>query len=265
MEKTRLGLLLSAATLLLSTGASANERRFSFTYESATLPQGERELEMWTTARIKRESFYSQFDNRMEFEVGLSDRLQTSFYLNTTAVRAPDATGELQSQFSFAGVSNEWKYKLMDPVADPIGFALYGELGFGSEEIELEAKLIFDKKVGRNLFALNFVGEQEWEVESANELHPEQKFEVDLAYAFFLTDHWSLGAEVRNTYVVDDGLEFIALFAGPTVSYSQKNWWVTATVMPQLPALKTPEGSSGPYVLNDHERFNARLLFSFFL
>jgi hypothetical protein len=40
-------------------------------------------------------------------------------------------------------------------VADRAGVALYGELSAGPSEVELEGKLIFDKRVGRFLGALN--------------------------------------------------------------------------------------------------------------
>lgn len=253
--------------LLMALPASANERRFTYTYESATLPQGERELEVWTTARIKREGFYSRFDNRLEFEVGLTDRLMTAFYLNSSAVTAPTGVGhELSSEFEFTGVSSEWKYKLLDPVADVFGLSVYGELSAGPREAEVEARIILDKKIGRNLFALNLVAEPEWEWEESDEVEQETGAEVNLAYAFFLTDHLSVGAEVRNHTVFEGDEVLSALYAGPVVSYATRNFWVTATVLPQITALsKAPDAPAGPFELEDHERFNARLLFSFFL
>ena len=35
-----------------------------------------------------------------------------------------------------------------------IGFALYSELGLSTDHIELETKLIFDKKIGDTLFCI---------------------------------------------------------------------------------------------------------------
>ena len=55
----------------------------------------------------------------------------------------------------------------------------------------------------------------------------------------------------------------LPLLAGPVIHYTGKNWWATLTAMPQLPALKRNFDTPGSnYVLTDHERFNARLLFS---
>lgn len=68
--------------------AAGSERRFAYTYESAVLGPEQIELEPWTTARIGRGDFYRRFDERLEFEIGLTERLQTSLYLNFTVLRS---------------------------------------------------------------------------------------------------------------------------------------------------------------------------------
>ncbi|MCC6524672.1 MAG: hypothetical protein IT373_18590, partial [Polyangiaceae bacterium] len=160
------------AALLGAASASANERHFTYTYESAALPEDALELELWTTSRIGREERYVRFDNRLELEIGLSDRLLTAFYVNTEA--KVSGTGDAtETEYAFAGVSSEWKYKLSDASADALGSALYGEVSFGPEELELEAKLILDKRAGDVLLALNAVGELEVkDLGDANELEP---------------------------------------------------------------------------------------------
>src|SRR5262245_41025086 len=115
------------SVLGLCSGAIANERHFTYAYETAVLPPGARELAVWTTPRIGKDTFYPRFDQRVEFEVGLTDRLMTAFYLNATAKTAQAATG-LASELEL-GVASEWKLKLLDPVADPFGLALYAEIG----------------------------------------------------------------------------------------------------------------------------------------
>ncbi|MFL5343566.1 MAG: DUF6662 family protein [Hyalangium sp.] len=266
MDRSRrlhLALALASLTVLPFT-ASANERHFTYTYETAVLPPGGREVEVWTTARLGRDGYYTGFDERVEFEVGLTERLQTSLYLNLNSV-TQRVGGELQSSTNFDGVSNEWKYKLMDPVADAFGLALYGELGLKPDELELEAKLILDKRIGPVLLAANLVLENGVEFE-AEETEPELALELVGGASYFFTPHFSLGVEVRNTNLFPEyeSWEFSALHAGPVVSYASDNWWVSLTVLPQLPALKRTEGG-GTLVLTEHEKFNARLLFSFHL
>src|SRR3954462_8025614 len=105
--------LLALPAVALPRAASANERHFTYTYESAVLPQGARELEVWTTPRLGRDQYFARFDHRLEFEVGLTGRLQTSLYLNFSGQTAETAPGVRTSGMSYEGVSSEWKYKLL--------------------------------------------------------------------------------------------------------------------------------------------------------
>jgi hypothetical protein len=251
--------LLCAATLA-PRRSLANERHLTYTYESAVLPQGAKELEVWTTTRVGRHTDFAQFDHRLEFEVGLTNKLQTSFYLNFSAA---SVNGDSQG-VQFDGISSEWKYKLTDPVADAIGFAGYGELSASPEFYEVEGKLIFDKMVGRTLLAANLVGAFEKKLKDGSE--PDVELELDLAATRFLTPHLALGLELRNVNELEEAeeWEYSALYAGPVLAYATDNWWLSVSVMPQLPAIKRGAGESGRRVLLDHgEKWNARLLFSF--
>lgn len=255
--------LTFAGFLLGAVPASANERHFTYTYESAVLPPDGREFEVWNTARAGREDFYSAFDQRLEFEIGLTDRLQTSLYLNYGAVTAEGPLG-VQSSFDFGGISNEWKLQLTDPVADPLGFAVYGEVGASTDEAEFEAKLIFDKRVGNVLFALNLVGEHEMEFGEESEV--ELEFEADLAATYFVTQNFSLGLEARTKSAVPEyeELEYSALWVGPAIAFAKPQWWVALSVLPQLPALAKEGSGTGPDLVHN-EAVSARLLLSFHL
>lgn len=263
-KKYLFSILVLGAAAALPGSALANERHFSFTYESAVLPAGAKELEVWTTPRVGRDQFYSRFDQRLEFEVGITDRLLTAFYLNASAITAEVAPGVRESTYEFEGVSSEWKYKLADPVANALGLALYGEVTGSTNEFELEAKLIADKKLGNLMLAGNLVLESELEFE-AEETESEMVVELALGAAYFLSSHLSVGLELVNHNEFPEGsFEHSALFAGPVIAYATESWWVTATVMPQLPALKGHEGG-GSRVLDEHEKVMGRILFSFHL
>src|ERR1041385_3236350 len=91
--------------LFVAPDAAATERRFTYTYESATLGSGEREIEPWTTLRLGRHAYYRAIDNRVEIEFGLSDRLMTSWYLNLGAETADvpgDTAGSLKRDTHFS-------------------------------------------------------------------------------------------------------------------------------------------------------------------
>jgi len=115
--------LVLAGILLTPIAARANERHFSYTYESAVLAPGEKELEVWTTGRGGRDTRYTQLDERLEFEIGLLPGLQTSVYLNFSAI-GQEAAGELVKSTNLS-VSNEWKWRVLDSTLDAVGLALF--------------------------------------------------------------------------------------------------------------------------------------------
>lgn len=256
--------LTALGVLALLPAASATERRFTYTYESSTLGAGEREIEPWTTFRLGRQQYYRALDNRLELEFGLTDRLMMAWYLNlsTETADVPGATpGTFDRQTEFEhGISSEWKYKLLDPVADPLGLALYLEGAATTKEVELEGKIILDKRMGDFLTALNIVGEYEWN--SASGITKQEKyFEFDAAGAYFFTPTFSAGVELRDHNEIDDGWEFSVFSAGPVVSYSTETWWATLTVLPQLANLKRKTEDASVRELEEHEKVATRLIF----
>jgi len=248
--------------LVFAFSAYSNERKFGYTYQSLVLGKGNKELEIWTTARIGKDiPYYGAIDNRMEFEWGITNKLQTAFYLNFSNTSIDAGTG-MQTEFEFEGFSSEWKYQFSSPSKDAVGFALYSELGLNTDEAELEAKLIFDKRTRKHTFALNLVFENEWEL-SGSESKSEVKLEGDFGWSYDLSKSFSAGIELRNhNEIVEGELEHSALFAGPVFSFSQPAWWATLTVLPQIAALKGKSGESN-LVLDEHEKIETRFLFSF--
>ena len=261
--------IIFAATLLMftSTASRANERRFTYTYESGVLSPGQHEVEFWSTWRGGRANFYSRFDHRVEYEFGVTDRLMSSLYVNWKKISQMDPTdhNSTTTEQSFDGVSSEWKYKLLDPVADALGLALYQEYTFNNDEFEWENKLILDKKIGNTLLAYNATVEPEWEFGPGHRDY-EIGVENTLGVTQFLSPKFSAGLELRNYNEIkkdSTGFEHSALFIGPVVSYSHEQWWITATFLKQLPALKKSlENPQDKYVLDEHEKTNIRILVS---
>lgn len=258
--------LLAGGLSLMSTVAFGNERHFTQTYESATLPQGEKELELWFTPRWDRDDYaYRRLDTRAEIEWGVLDRLQTSLYVNFNAI---GYMTPMQPEFEFS-VSNEWKLRLLDAVADPVGLSLYAELTGGFHVAELEGKVIVDKQIGNLLIAFNAVAEYEW-LFDAGEVERELEAQGVLGVAYLIplggATHLGVGVETHAdvTIASDAGYESTAFFAGPTLSLATRGFWVSASFMPQLGSHKSAAFATdypGPLELHDHERYTARLLF----
>lgn len=251
-------LLTLAPALAFATPCWANHRMFTYTYETAVLPQDARELELWTTWRGGRDRYYSAFDHRLEFEIGLTDQLMTAFYLNFGAVTAETPFGLRETSFDYQGVSSEWKYKLTDPFADPVGLGLYAEFSAGTREYEIELKMLADKRIGPLLLAANLVGEVEWEVEG-EETRRELIFAPHVAATWLVLPNLGVGLEFRNhNEIVGSEWEHSAIHMGPVVSYGGNRWWAALTAMAQLAAPKGAHG--GSLILDEHEKLEVRLM-----
>ena len=272
--KLSLFTILSVAS---SFSTFAQDRQFVRTYQSTVLPKGGMDLEAWSTFRTGREYFFNRLDNRLEFEVGLSDKLQTAFYFNASHAAFGaniDTLGGIadtsmsgifnQSEFS---VSSEWKWKLLDPSANAIGLALYAEFGFSPSQIEIENKIIIDKKTDKNIFALNLVNEYEikYGVEKGKtETEWEDEPEIDLAYMRMVKKNLGLGLELRNSNEIEDGnWNFSALYGGPTLFYSGNKHFIILNVLPQWMNLHKTDDAPNNLVLNAREKVEIRLLVGF--
>ncbi len=264
MKKNFIAVLL----LLCSLGCIAQDRIFNYTYQSNVLNKGQKELEVWTTILQGKTDYYREIQNRVEYEIGLGANLQTAFYLNSMQKASFDnITGEIVMQPTEISISNEWKYKFSDAVANKIGFAGYAEIGVATDELELELKAIFDKKIGRTLHAVNLVFEPEWETttkEGKVTTNTAYKYEMNYAFSYNINKNWNLGAEIidRNVLYKSNNTTQSALFGGPTLSYSTNSFWVMLTALPQIAGLSNPDGMKGLNV-DEFTKFETRLAFSF--
>lgn len=256
--------LLFLGALLAFLGTQAQDRVFTYTYQSNVLNKGQKELEVWTTLGTGRQDYYRGLNHRLEFEIGLGSKLQTAFYLNYGYSAAQNSNGislDFNNSYSF---SNEWKLKLSDPVANKLGSALYFEYTLAPAETELEGKLILDKQTGKFIHAFNLEGELEFEKEfEAEENKFENEAEVKLEWnyglSYQLRNNWFAGLEVMNSNVLEEGeLEKSILSAGPGIAYVGQGFWVNFTLMPQLTNLK----GGGRSIIED-DGLQARLLFSY--
>ena len=89
--------LTGLVVLLSLISAPGTERRFTYSYEPETMPQGGTEFEQWVTLRTQRakgvgQQDYNRWEFRSELEYGLTDRYTASLYLNTSATNFRDPT-----------------------------------------------------------------------------------------------------------------------------------------------------------------------------
>ena len=248
--------------------AGAQDRLFTYTYQSGVLNKGQKEIEVWSTFANGRENFYKATEHRMEFEVGLGGKLQTSFYLNYGYSKYVEDDNGIQSLKSDAAYSfsNEWKLKISDPVANRLGSAIYFEYTLAPDETGLEGKLILDKQTGHFTNAFNLVGEfVSVKTFTANGPNldtgraAELNVELNYGLSYSLTDNLNIGVEIFNQNQIENSSwENSVLLAGPCISYTSKGFWINLTCMPQITNLK----GNGPDLI-EHERVQTRLVFSY--
>ncbi len=255
--------------------SEAQDRVFARTYQTNILPKGVKDLESWTTFRFGREMFYSRIDQRLEFEIGVAKRVQSALYLNITHVKFAEVVYDIhkvaETEFS---ISSEWKTKLSDPVANKLGTGLYAEATIGPDEFELEAKLLLDKVIGKNLIAFNAVGEVEFEAvveledgEAKTKIELEKyPVEFDLGY-MFMAKKFGVGVELRNHNLItkEDGFRSSAFFGGPTIYYNPGDWFVILNILPQWVNFHKGDGIEGTRDLTAHEKAEIRILLSWTL
>ncbi len=264
MLRTLLAALAASATVLgLAAAAHANERHFTYTYETNVLAPGVIEVEPWATARLGKDRYYTGIDNRLEFEVGVVENLQTALYINfgVEGMRAGDT---IATASNHKGISSEWKYKLSDAVADTVGSAVYLEGTLGADELELEGKLLLDKRIGNLHLACNAV--YEFERNDAENI-VEHKLHAMAGVAYFVRDNWSIGLEAVNSNIVEpeapgakNELKHGALFAGPVLSWSRGNAWMAVSALPQWMGYGSAVPAGRGLNLDDFERFQGRIL-----
>ncbi len=258
--------LVLLSFLLVSYSLFSQDREFLQTYQSSTLPKDTKDVEIYNTFSTGGDSYYRGLYQRLEFEIGLTNHLQTSMYININTVSsAINDTSRINTTTSFS-VSSEWKLKLSNPYKNIVGSALYAELLVSPQEFELETKIIIDKNIEDEIFALNMVNEFEMESgitpsDQQNENHPE----LDFGYMHMFGDHFGIGLEFRenNTISHNEGWEYSTLFGGPTIFYSGKSNSIVLNVLPQLRNFHKTQYDSGNLVMGDYQRWEVRLLFSF--
>jgi hypothetical protein len=161
---------LSAVVASLAAPVWANPRPLPFSYPHEQLPEGATEIEQYvdyTPVRaldVEGHSVpYAAMHFQTEFEHGITDRLELGLYV----MYAPAPNGEIAFQtapsIDHTGLKQRLRYKLADTGAWPIDVSLYGELVENEKEVELEGKVILQRRIGPMRIIANATVEEEFE------------------------------------------------------------------------------------------------------
>lgn len=147
----------------------ANPRALPMTYTTDVRAPGTVEIEQYVdlvplraiSPASSQEESYLAFAFQTELELGLCDRLELGLYLTFAPDYGDAYANETSPAGSGTGMKQRLKYVLADPGAWPIDVGVYGELVENEREIELEAKLLLQRRLGKARVAANLTGEYE--------------------------------------------------------------------------------------------------------
>jgi hypothetical protein len=225
----RVGIFVAAILPALS--AFGGARHFTFLYEANTSAQGSLELENWVTwQHATGLGRFDQVDFRHELEYGVTDNFQASIYLADWFYK----TDPGHSGYVYSDSAVELIYNLTNPVVDPVGLSIYGELRAGDRLIELESKLIAQKNFGPLILAYNATLESVWKGNDLSER--EGELQQALGASYEISPRISVGIELLHEFVFPDWRDeerIRNVFIGPNASYRHGDWFVTVTALAQ--------------------------------
>ncbi len=263
--------------------ARGDEQLWGFVRGAETLPAHRSELYQFYTFRTgKPDGTYYGNDFETEYEYGFTDKLQASLSLVQHYFYTQDVDGERDAldnkdNYRFGGFESSAKYRLLSPFKDPLGIALRVEGGYLlndevdglkqheryiKPEIDLQKDFLDDTLI----CAFDFGVEWAWGKQPAEQYPRELSFESAAGIAYRFAPNWYAGAEIhtRWEYPLFDLYQFEhrVYYAGPSLHYSQKNWWATLTYNYQIYGKGVEEPDDG-HTFAEEQRHIVRLKVGF--
>lgn len=254
-----LTLLAAALAVATSTPIAADEAFFGYSYGQDTQPKGQGEWATWLTHRWDKEiGSYNATDLVLEYEYGLNDRLTAAFYLQGLDLQAhdsfaldPEGNEVYPAEIDvtkLAVVKGSLKYNFLSVYQHKVGVSFVWELfytgwypkvdGAKTEQVSFEPKLILQKNFLDDTLVLvyNLAVEAEWRRFPEDDA-AENEFSITnsagLSYRF--ARRLFGGLEIRHHQDILNGeWNHHDFFAGPTLHYGTKGWYLTITYLRQL-------------------------------
>jgi hypothetical protein len=285
----RIPVLICLGFCLNLTNAVAQDRYFAFSSQSNVIPKNTRQIEVWYANKSGGNAYFSGNYARVGFKMGLGKNLLSEFLINVSneAFIANEIPSETQTkrvydnkltQVQDVSFTNEIKFKISDPVANPIGCAIYNDLTIGTRFIKFNPKLILDKRMGQNFFTLNLSAEfdKKFEIDESVVVpvgtpptvvkSKEVPLELSMGYMNFSKNNkFGIGVELKNHNEVTAfaGWEHSVLFLGPAVHFRDETWFFNLSLLPQIGNLRKSWIAPDSHVWDEHQKFELRTVLGF--
>ncbi len=234
-----LGATLAAlASLSCASRAQANPRPLPFTYQTETLPEGAVEIEQYgdfTPVRaisgLGVETWHGATAFQTAIEYGITDRLELALYFTFVPTpRSEDAQRTPRLPVG-NGLRQRLRYRLSDPGEWPLDVGLYGEVTENERELELEAKIILQRRLGPLRAIANLSAEREFYWNGTKDwiLNPSAGLTWEISPRFHPGLEAWMRAEYPDSKPASRPFELGPhVYAGPTflVSFGRL-WWTT--------------------------------------
>lgn len=243
--------------LVLSLGfaaqAHADRRYFVQSYTPYLSTAGSLDLEMISIAGYGQgDSAATAWQNRVEFEYGITDRLTGAAYLNFVQP-AGSATS-----LRFDGPSLEFLYRFSEPGRLPMDPAVYLEVRENGDELEVEPKLLLARRIYQLVFVANVAGEFEHHFAGSENGVTEKNLRVTGGLTRELGHVVAIGIEAAyDRPGLGLGMRTSALFVGPTINLQSPRVQLTLGWHPQVSGHPADRGRLD---LADFPRSEVRLI-----
>ncbi len=242
--------------LVLSGPALAADRAFPFTWDTATAAPGERHLEAWLSPRLQRVTGvpYAAWELRAGLSAGLTARLDTLLAFDVTLEEFGADRRSVDAR-----ATSLWRFAFLGPDA-PLGLAGLGRASLGGDALDLEARLLVDKRVGNVVLAAN--ASAAYSALWGGRTGIDWRIEECLA-AGYRVGPALVGVEAR-VRTAAEGRQYrgTAFYLGPSFTWARGAVFLTVGAQAQVAAdePRADRDDKEPMLFRDNERFGARVL-----
>lgn len=250
-----IGRLAFATSLMIlsSSVAHADRRYFVQSYSPYLAPAGNLELEVSSLAASgQADTIGTAWQNRIEFEYGITDQLTGAVYLNFVQPAGAHAP------MSFDGPSLEAIYRLAEPGRWLVDPAAYLEVRANGSEFEVEPKLLLARRIHRLVGVANIGGEFERHLSGEESGTTEKSLRLTAGLSREIGKQVAVGFETVWSHEFPAGSpDASSVLLGPTLNLQTPKVQLTLAWHPQIAG---QPASAGALNLVDFPRSEVRLL-----